>query len=97
MVVLISGVSLAGYVALRFDGQRYGVALLGEFGGLASSRQYTDGDWPGNHDQHRLQIGACIFYRWPAAAKALRCGRRLGATAFGKMIFRSANSQTSQN
>ena len=41
MVVLISGVSLAGYVALRFAGQRYGVALLGVFGGLASSTATT--------------------------------------------------------
>ena len=41
MVVLISGVSLAGYVALRFIGQRYGVALLGIFGGLASSTATT--------------------------------------------------------
>ena len=41
MVVLISGVSLAGYVALRFVGQRYGVALLGVFGGLASSTATT--------------------------------------------------------
>ena len=28
MVALISGVSRAGYVALRFAGQRYGFALL---------------------------------------------------------------------
>ena len=41
MVVLISGVSLAGYVALRFIGQRYGVSLLGIFGGLASSTATT--------------------------------------------------------
>ena len=41
MVVLISGVSLAGYVALRLVGQRYGVALLGVFGGLASSTATT--------------------------------------------------------
>ena len=41
MVVLISGVSLAGYVALRVVGQRYGVALLGLFGGLASSTATT--------------------------------------------------------
>ena len=41
MVVLISGVSRAGYVALRFAGQRYGFALLGVFGGLASSTATT--------------------------------------------------------
>lgn len=41
MVVLISGVSLAGYVALRFVGQRFGAPLLGFFGGMASSTATT--------------------------------------------------------
>jgi uncharacterized membrane protein (DUF4010 family) len=41
MVVLISGVSLAGYVALRMVGERYGVLLLGLFGGLVSSTATT--------------------------------------------------------
>ena len=37
MVVLISGLSLAGYVALHLVKQRYGAPLLGLFGGLVSS------------------------------------------------------------
>lgn len=37
MVVLISGVSLAGYVALRIIGPRYGAPLLGFLGGMVSS------------------------------------------------------------
>lgn len=41
MVVLISGLSLTGYVALRLTGQRYGAPLLGLFGGLASSTATT--------------------------------------------------------
>jgi uncharacterized membrane protein (DUF4010 family) len=41
MVVLISGVSLAGYAALRFVGARHGAALLGFFGGLVSSTATT--------------------------------------------------------
>lgn len=41
IVVLISGVSLAGYVALRMVGQRYGAPLLGFFGGLVSSTATT--------------------------------------------------------
>lgn len=41
MVVLISGVSLAGYVALRMVGQRYGSPLLGFLGGLVSSTATT--------------------------------------------------------
>lgn len=40
MVVLISGVSLAGYVALQLIGQRHGV-ILGLFGGLVSSTATT--------------------------------------------------------
>ncbi|WP_153116867.1 MgtC/SapB family protein [Rhodocyclus tenuis] len=41
MVVLISGVSLCGYAALRFFGQQRGAPLLGFFGGLASSTATT--------------------------------------------------------
>jgi uncharacterized membrane protein (DUF4010 family) len=41
MVVLISGISLAGYVALRIVGQRYGAPLLGFLGGLVSSTATT--------------------------------------------------------
>lgn len=41
IVVLISGVSLAGYVALRLVGQRYGAPLLGFLGGLVSSTATT--------------------------------------------------------
>ena len=41
MVVLISGVSLAGYVALRFAGPRHGPTLVGLIGGLASSTATT--------------------------------------------------------
>jgi uncharacterized membrane protein (DUF4010 family) len=41
MVVLISGVSLGGYVALRFVGREHGAMLLGLFGGLVSSTATT--------------------------------------------------------
>lgn len=41
MVVLISGVSLTGYVALRLVGERYGPLLLGVLGGLVSSTATT--------------------------------------------------------
>lgn len=41
MVVLISGLSLAGYAALRIIGVRHGATLLGLFGGLASSTATT--------------------------------------------------------
>jgi uncharacterized membrane protein (DUF4010 family) len=41
MVVLISGVSLAGYAALRVVGARHGAALIGIFGGMVSSTATT--------------------------------------------------------
>lgn len=41
MVVLISGISLAGYAALRIVGRRHGAPLLGLFGGLVSSTATT--------------------------------------------------------
>lgn len=41
MVVLISGLALGGYLALRIIGARHGAALLGIFGGLASSTATT--------------------------------------------------------
>ena len=41
MVVLISGVSLAGYAALRLTGAQHGAALIGLFGGIASSTATT--------------------------------------------------------
>lgn len=41
MVVLVSGLSLAGYAALRIAGQRHGSLLTGLFGGIASSTATT--------------------------------------------------------
>jgi len=41
MVVLISGLSLAGYIALKTVGPRYGLPLVGLFGGLVSSTATT--------------------------------------------------------
>lgn len=41
MVVLICGVSLAGYTALQLVGARHGAPLVGVFGGLASSTATT--------------------------------------------------------
>ncbi|GAB3254111.1 MgtC/SapB family protein [Chitinimonas naiadis] len=41
MVVLISGVGLAGYLALRWFGERAGTVIAGVFGGLVSSTATT--------------------------------------------------------
>ncbi len=41
MVVLISGISLAGYTALHLVGTRYGAPLIGFLGGLVSSTATT--------------------------------------------------------
>jgi uncharacterized membrane protein (DUF4010 family) len=43
MVVLISAISMVGYVLMRFLGARQGIALTGIFGGLASSTATTLG------------------------------------------------------
>ncbi len=41
MVVLISGISLSGYIALRIVGERHGAPLVGLLGGLVSSTATT--------------------------------------------------------
>lgn len=41
MVVLVSGISLAGYIALKLVGTRHGAAALGVLGGLVSSTATT--------------------------------------------------------
>lgn len=41
MVILVAGVNLAGYTAMRFLGERSGAALTGLVGGLASSTAVT--------------------------------------------------------
>jgi uncharacterized membrane protein (DUF4010 family) len=41
MVVLVSGLSLAGYIALKLVGARHGLALVGLLGGLVSSTATT--------------------------------------------------------
>jgi uncharacterized membrane protein (DUF4010 family) len=41
MVVLVSGISLAGYMALQLVGSRYGAPLVGLMGGLVSSTATT--------------------------------------------------------
>ncbi|HWA14674.1 MAG TPA: MgtC/SapB family protein [Burkholderiales bacterium] len=41
IVVLISGISLAGYIAMRIVGPGHGAALVGVFGGLVSSTATT--------------------------------------------------------
>jgi len=43
MVVLISAVSMLGYVLMRFMGARHGIAVTGFLGGLASSTAVTAG------------------------------------------------------
>ena len=62
MVVLISGVSLAGYVALRLVGERHGAVLLGLLGGLVSSTAttlvYTR---LGKNDQYFMQLAIVVI------------------------------------
>lgn len=58
LVVLISGVSLVGYVALRWVGQRYGAPLMGFLGGMASSTATTM--VYAKHGQNRAMVGMAV-------------------------------------
>ena len=64
MVVLISGVSLAGYIALRIFGERNGGLLLGLLGGLVSSTATTlvyTKHARANPDMRRLAISVILL------------------------------------
>lgn len=74
MVVLVAGVGLVGYLALRFAGQRYGPALAALAGGLVSStastlvfaRQGSQSDkgserGPNGHPDHGAQASRLIL------------------------------------
>jgi len=61
MVVLISGISLAGYVALRLAGGRHGVLLLGLFGGLVSSTATSMVYARHARDPGMLQLAAVVI------------------------------------
>jgi uncharacterized membrane protein (DUF4010 family) len=61
MVVLISGISLAGYVALRFTGGRHGVLLLGLMGGMVSSTATSMVYARHARDPGMLQLAAVVI------------------------------------
>ncbi len=61
MVVLISGISLAGYVALRISGGRHGVLLLGLMGGLVSSTATSMVYARHARDPGMLQLAAVVI------------------------------------
>lgn len=62
MVVLISGLSLAGYIALNWTGHRYGPALLGLLGGLVSSTATTLAyARHGRNNESMLQLSAAVI------------------------------------
>jgi uncharacterized membrane protein (DUF4010 family) len=60
MVVLISGLSLAGYAALRVVGNRHGAPLLGFLGGLVSSTATTMVFARNAHDDANLTATATL-------------------------------------
>lgn len=78
MVVLISGLSFAGYIAIRTVGARAGIVLTGLLGGLASSTATTlafsrrSREEPGMAEHHALAI---------VAACTVMLGRVLVATS----------------
>ena len=61
MVVLISGISLAGYVALRIIGGHHGVLLLGLFGWLVSSTATSMVYARHARDPGMLQLAAVVI------------------------------------
>lgn len=62
MVVLISGLSLAGYIALHWTSQRYGPPLIGFLGGLVSSTATTLAyARHGRDNESMLHISAAII------------------------------------
>jgi uncharacterized membrane protein (DUF4010 family) len=61
MVVLISGISLAGYIALRITGGHHGVLLLGLFGGLVSSTATSMVYARHARDPGMLQLAAVVI------------------------------------
>ena len=61
MVVLISGISLSGYVALRITGGHHGVLLLGLFGGLVSSTATSMVYARHARDPGMLQLAAVVI------------------------------------
>lgn len=61
MVVLISGISLTGYVALRITGGGHGVLLLGLFGGLVSSTATSMVYARHARDPGMLQLSAVVI------------------------------------
>ena len=61
MVVLISGIGLAGYVALRITGGHHGVLLLGLFGGLVSSTATSMVYARHARDPGMLQLSAVVI------------------------------------
>ena len=84
MVVLISGISLAGYIALRITGGHHGVLLLGLFGGLVSSTATSMVYARHARDPGMLQLAAVVILtaslrrrwqaRWSAALRAPSIG-----------------------
>lgn len=71
MVVLISGLGFAGYIAIRIVGQRAGVLLTGVLGGLASSTASTlafsrrSRDVPHLSDHYALAVVAACTVMLP--------------------------------
>ncbi len=60
MVVLISGISLSGYIALRIVGERHGAPLLGLLGGLVSSTATTLAYARNNRENPRIMQLAVV-------------------------------------
>ncbi|MBI2383502.1 MAG: MgtC/SapB family protein [Gammaproteobacteria bacterium] len=81
MVVLVVGVSLAGYAALRLVGRRYGMPMVGLLGGLASSTATTLAFSRHTRARPALAATAVVVILLANLAALVRVGVMSGAVA----------------
>ncbi len=88
MVVLISGISLAGYAALRIVGQSRGTVLIGLLGGIVSSTATTltfSRHGKGNEAMGRLSVVVIVLANLVVLVRLSVLVGVLSLPAFGKL------------
>ncbi len=78
MVVLVSGINFAGYVALKFIGKRYGGVLGGVLGGLVSSTATTFSFSRRAHDSASFSYPAALAIILASAVAVPRMAVEIG-------------------
>ncbi len=80
MVVLVSGINFAGYIALKGVGSRYGGALSGLLGGLVSSTATTFSFSRRAHASHGFAYSAALAIILATAVTIPRMAVEIGVT-----------------